>query len=242
MFSPHQGAVSLTFDDGRSTQLEHAIPILDQLDLRGTFYLNPDGDDWRERLAPWWDVAQRGHEIGNHTTTHPAPRNLADVSQTSYDDMTIDEMAHEISEAQERLKEIAPDQQDWTFCYPCYTTDIGHGLGRQSYIPLIEKHFVAGRGGSEYGFGNIPEKIDLACAGGFACERMSAFEMIGLVEELAVGQHHWVMLIFHDISGDRLTTSEYDFRLLCEYIARRKDALWCDTVAAVARRIRDQRD
>ena len=65
------GAVSLTFDDGRASQLQRAIPILAEFDLRATFYLNPKGDDWLTALAPWREIARTGHEIGNHTIGHP---------------------------------------------------------------------------------------------------------------------------------------------------------------------------
>lgn len=241
MFSPHQGAISLTFDDGRSTQLEHALPIMNRLDLKGTFYLIPNGVDWRKKLSPWREVARRGHEIGNHSASHPRPPNHNSVEGVYYSDMTLESLESDISKAQSRLKEIAPTQEKWTFCYPCYHTDIGLGLSRKSYIPLIEKQFIAGRGIQEYGFANVPEKVDIACIGGCPCERMSAFEMIGMVEELAVGQKQWVVLVFHDINGDRLTTSKYDFQLLCEYIARRQDDLWCAPVASVACHIRRQR-
>ncbi|MGC8782600.1 MAG: polysaccharide deacetylase family protein [Anaerolineae bacterium] len=36
----HRGAVSLTFDDGRPSQLGRAVPILAEYGLTGTFYLN----------------------------------------------------------------------------------------------------------------------------------------------------------------------------------------------------------
>jgi hypothetical protein len=43
-----QAAISLTFDDGLRSQLEIAIPRLEERGLRGTFYLNPRGEDWLE--------------------------------------------------------------------------------------------------------------------------------------------------------------------------------------------------
>jgi peptidoglycan/xylan/chitin deacetylase (PgdA/CDA1 family) len=71
-----QAAVSLTFDDGMRSQLEVAVPLLNDRGLRATFYLNPRGtmpesDDWRERWAAWKKVAEQGHELGNHSLTHP---------------------------------------------------------------------------------------------------------------------------------------------------------------------------
>ncbi|MDP7399235.1 MAG: polysaccharide deacetylase family protein [Lentisphaeria bacterium] len=241
-FAPQHGAVSLTFDDGRPTQLEHAVPVMDRLDLRGTFYLVPSGDDWRERLEPWCDVARSGHEIGNHTVSHPAPGNLYAVSTACYDELTLDDMERDIREAQARLEQIAPHQEAWTFCYPCYHTDVGTGSRRQSYIPLVNGMFAAGRGADQYGFGNLPDRVDIACIGGLACERMTADEMIGLVEELAIRQGHWVVFVFHDISGNQLSTAERDFRQLCEYIADRKDSLWCAPLVEVAVKIRESRE
>ncbi len=69
---PHgcEGAVSLTFDDGAQSQLDRAIPILNEHNLKATFYLNPRGD-WKTRLASWREVALAGHEVGNHTVNHP---------------------------------------------------------------------------------------------------------------------------------------------------------------------------
>ena len=52
-----RGAVSLTFDDGLPSQFDRAIPILNDHGLCATFYLNPAGGDWRDRLAPWRTVS-----------------------------------------------------------------------------------------------------------------------------------------------------------------------------------------
>ena len=241
-WEPYQGVVSLTFDDGRPTQLEHAIPMMDAHGLRGTFYLCPGGDDWRERLEPWVAVAQRGHEIGNHTISHPSPRNLSPETGRAYDDLDLGEIEREIVSARERLGEIAPHQTAWTFCYPCYHTHVGFGPTRQSYIPVVEKHCVAGRGKGEYGQGNCPDAVDLGFVYGLPCERMSAWEMIGLVEDLAVGKGRWVVLVFHDISGDRLSTSRFDFEQLCAYLERRRDVVRCAPVIDVAVEIRASRE
>ena len=71
-----KGAVSLTFDDGIVTQLDNAIPLLDTQDLKGTFYLNPGkGDRWKTLLPRWQEASQSGHEMGNHTCSHPCSCN-----------------------------------------------------------------------------------------------------------------------------------------------------------------------
>jgi hypothetical protein len=236
-WAPCCGAVSLTFDDGMPSQRKKAIPEMDKRGLRGTFYLFPQGNDWRGSLSPWKAVAAAGHEIGNHTLSHLCPGSLLG-QRGGLEDRTLEEVEADILAAQERLVEIAPHQKEWTFCYPCYSTFVGRGAGRQSYVPVIAKHFLAGRGGGEYGFGNVPAVMDLACLAALATDRMSGFEMIGLVEELtSMGQ--WVVLVFHEIDGNRLTVGSYDFNMLLNYLHRRRDAIWTAPVVEIARKIAD---
>ena len=109
-------------------------------------------------------------------------------------------------------------------------------LGR----PLIAKHFLAGRGEAEYGFGNHPEFIDIACVGGIRVERMSGFEMIGLVEELT-WRGLWVILAFHDINGVRLSVQSEDFLLLLNYLKRNEKTIWTAPIRDVAQKIIDQK-
>ena len=234
-FGGFRGAVSLTFDDGRPSQLDLAIPAMNARQLRGTFYLNPDGSDWRERLAPWQAVAASGHEIGNHTISHICPENISG-SPGGLEDMSLEQIESDILAAQERLVQIAPQQRQWTFCYPCYATFVGRGHSRQSYVPVIAKHFLAGRGGGEYGFANNPALVDLACFAGIATDRMSGFEMIGLVEQLT-WEGRWVVLVFHDIDGSRLTVGSYDFNMLLDYLQRKVGEIWTAPAVEVAARI-----
>ncbi len=238
-WAPYRGAVSLTFDDGHESQLQEAIPAMDRAKIKGTFYLNPTGENRLEDMTPWREIARCGHEIGNHTLSHTCSNNLWG-GRGGLEDKTLDEIEADILAAQERLVELAPHQKDWTFGYPCYDTFVGKGTKRQSYVPLVAKHFLAGRGGGEYGFANHPEVADLACLASTSVTRMSGFEMIGLVEGLACGGQ-WVILVFHEIDGSRLTTGSYDFKILLDYLERRSEEIWAAPVAAVAGKITEVR-
>jgi hypothetical protein len=66
---------------------------------------------------------------------------------------------------------------------------------------------------------------------------MSGFEMIGLAEEIVVNRGHWLILVFHDIDGSRLTTASYDFSMLLEHLQRRSNVIWTAPVGEVAARI-----
>ncbi len=235
LWGPYRGAVSLTFDDGDRSQLEKAIPALNTRKVRGTFYLHPGGKQWRQRLSPWQEVAARGHEIGNHTLSHTCSDNFSGALG-GLEEKTTEEIEEDILAAQERLVQLAPHQEHWTFAYPCYSTFVGRGKLRMSYVPLIAKHFLAGRARGEYGFANHPGVVDLSCVWGLATERMSGFEMIGLVEELTF-KGLWVVLAFHEIDGRRLTVGSHDFCMLLDYLEREKDRIWTAPIVEVAKKI-----
>lgn len=74
----HRAAVSLTFDDADSVQLDKAVPELNKRHLRATFFLTISKltriDDWRR-------VQRQGHEIGNHSVSHEHPATLTKVGE-----------------------------------------------------------------------------------------------------------------------------------------------------------------
>jgi len=92
----YEGAVSLTFDDGMRSQLEVALPILAENGLRATFYVNSRGPDWRGLLAPWKAVAEAGHEVGNHTVSHPCSCAFKESRADCLETMTLDDMEREV--------------------------------------------------------------------------------------------------------------------------------------------------
>jgi peptidoglycan/xylan/chitin deacetylase (PgdA/CDA1 family) len=242
-----EGAVSLTFDDGSQSQLEIAVPILEEHGLTGTFYINPRGDDWKQRLAPWCEVALAGHEIGNHSISHICSRNFGWGARKTLETTTLDEMEADVLEAERRLKELTPEQPVRTFCYPCYQDYVGEGATRQSYVPVIAKHFPAARGTGEAP--NHPALTDLhyltsATIAGW----MPGSELCELAEA-AVRQGRWLIMVFHGLQNEprspRVPGSSYhsppvsanDFRELCQYLDADRDRIWTAPVITIAQRI-----
>jgi peptidoglycan/xylan/chitin deacetylase (PgdA/CDA1 family) len=62
-------ALSLTFDDARLTQIDKGIPLLDKYGVKATFYVSPGS--MLKRLEGWKKAVSSGHDIGNHSITHP---------------------------------------------------------------------------------------------------------------------------------------------------------------------------
>jgi peptidoglycan-N-acetylglucosamine deacetylase len=231
-----RGAVSLTFDDGTRTQRELGVAILDEYRLRGTFYVNPRGTtpsaaDWREAMAPWAAVARAGHELGNHTLTHPAPRSMhPEPFEPCFETMSLGDIEYEIVEAERRLTELTGIAQR-TFAYP-YTVDyVGEGPTQQSYAPVVARHFAAARNGQNTL--NYFPTCNLHCLWAMVCWRHSAAEMIGWADR-AAHSGAWLIYMFHGIGGEHLSVAEADFRDLCAYLARPANGLWVAPVVEVA--------
>ena len=230
------GAVSVTFDDGRVSQLQKAVPILAEFDLRATFYVNPTGDDWLAALAPWREIARAGHEIGNHTISHPCSKALFDdPNLRCLESMTLAEIEADIVEASRRLREGIPEQTEFSFCYPCYQEHVGEGLTRQSYVPVVARHFIAGRGQGERGH-NIPATCDLAYLYSWKAEFLTAPTLVGMAEQAAT-LCRWTIFTIHGIDDGHLPLSEVAFRELCGFLAGQRTRIWTAPVVEVAKRI-----
>ncbi len=234
----YRAAVSLTYDDGNDTQLNYAAPEMERLGFRGTFYLSCGRDDWRERLEPWVRVHEAGHEIGNHTVGHTCSRNFRDEpGAPGLESMTLADIEADVLEAQRRLGELFP-RAERSFAYPCYMTHVGAGEDRQSYVPVIARHFIAGRGYGEYGFSNSPHNCDLACLWSTPIEHMRGEQIVGLMD-LNLRRGRWLILTMHNIGGARLGTAPTEFGRMLEWLDDHRDEVWVAPVATVAEHLRD---
>lgn len=63
-----QKAVALTFDDGPTDKVELLLPLLDRYHVKATFFLI--GNELEKNPDRGRQIAQAGHQIGNHTYSH----------------------------------------------------------------------------------------------------------------------------------------------------------------------------
>ena len=234
-------AVSLTFDDGLTSQLRIAVPLLNQFDLRGTFYLNPRGE-WRRSLAPWREVFESGHEIGNHSLSHLCSCNYSGKPDSrGLENVSLKDIEEDLVEAQRRLSEVFPEQKSWTFAYPCYQEFVGYGEKRKSYVPIVARYFIAARGiGVSKRLANSPLACDLHYLWSWPVERLSGAEMIGYVMR-TYAQGRWGILTFHGINEGHLSVSDVDFRELLDFLGSYRDRIWVAPIVEVAEYIREWR-
>ncbi len=221
------GAVSLTFDDGLDSQLENAMPLLDQAQIRGTFYVNPGRSyAWDRQLPHWQQAAQRGHEIGNHTERHPCSCNFAFDDCFCLEKLSLDDLASTIDAAESQLDELFPQQQGRrSFCYPCYQSYVGSGVNRQSYVPLVAERFSGARGGGERA--NHPLLIDLSYTWALDVQGKSGREMIDFVD-YATRDGLWVVLCMHGVGAEHLAIETEALAELTSFLHECRQRIWAD--------------
>jgi peptidoglycan/xylan/chitin deacetylase (PgdA/CDA1 family) len=190
-----RAAVSLTYDDGLNSQLDNVIPELDRRGLKATFFLTEENIREGRRLSDWERVAAAGHEVANHTVTHPCA--LGHLQPEAFARGEVDQM-------EGFLDANFPADRTRTFAYPCGYLGIGRGDRRERYAryrQILERDgVVCARTTS--GRPNRPEQVlgDRFNLHGF--EPTDDADMVAparryLGQTLAEGS--WAILVFHEV-------------------------------------------
>ena len=188
-----RAAVSLTYDDGLNSQLDNAVPELKRLGMKATFFLTEDNAHWR--LADWEALARDGHEVANHTMTHPCA--LSGYSAGRFEHSEIDRM-------EGYLDSHFGTDRERTFAYPCGYLGLGQGDRRERfarYRRILERDsVVAARTTS--GGPNRPSQVvsDPLHLHAFepTYEGDTVAPAVRYLNE-TVAQGGWAILVFHDV-------------------------------------------
>jgi peptidoglycan/xylan/chitin deacetylase (PgdA/CDA1 family) len=224
-------AVALTYDDALDVHLDHAIPVLDSLKLKATFYLIGSSSVVVNRMNEWRNIAKKGHELGNHSLFHPCDRSLpgrrfvtADNDLSKY---TLARTIKEIRACNTLLKAI--DGEDArTFAYPCGDMKIGDSL----FYPLLAKDFVGARG-VNFGLPEI-DKIKLDNINSFVIINQTAAEMIEAVKK-AASSHSLLVFLFHGVGGGHsLDVNLKEHNKLLYYLKQNEKQIWIAPLFEVA--------
>ncbi|MBI4027365.1 MAG: polysaccharide deacetylase family protein [Verrucomicrobia bacterium] len=235
--SGKRAAVSLTFDDARLSMTDRAIPILDAHGVKATFYVTTYKVE--ERLDGWRRAVANGHEIGNHTQTHPCSGNFRGCRSNPLEEYTLERIESDIAQANESIKRML-DVQTQTFAYPCGQKFVGRGEMTQSYVPIVSKNFIAGRGFRDEA-PNDPSYCDLAQIYGVDSDRQS-FDQLKKWIDQALRDGGWLVFVAHEV-GDMAfqTMPAHVLEEVCRHCQDPANGLWIDTVAAIAGHVRETR-
>lgn len=232
-----RAAISLTFDDARLSQVDAGLPILDKYGVKATFYVSPDGV--KERLEGWRQAVKNGHEIGNHTVTHPCTGNYAFSKDNALEDMTLADIKREIVEADRILGELL-GVKPTSFAYPCCQTFVGRGQNVKTYVPMVAKRFLTARMGGD-DTGNNPLVCDLSQLMAGGSDDMT-FEKVKPLIDQAVAEGRWLILCGHEVGDPGFQiTSTATLDAICRYATDPANGLWIDTVSRIGRYVSDNR-
>ena len=230
-------AVSLSFDDARPSQIDVGLPLFDRFGARVTFFVNPPR--MMGRLAGWKKAAAEGYEIGNHTNTHPCSGNFAWSRRNAVENYTPAMIEAQMDGANAEIERLL-GVKAVTFAYPCGGKTIGRGEATQSYVPLVARRFLVGRGFRDES-ANDPGFCDLSQVLGVESDGLSFDQMKAAVVE-AARTGGWLVLAGHEIgAGGRQTTLVPALEQFLHYAQDPANGVWLDTVEKVARYIRARR-
>lgn len=229
-----QAAISLTYDDGVDSGLDHAIPDLEKAGFRGTFYLPIGNSRVVSRKNDWKNAFLNGHEIGNHTIRHPCrgpghAHNLANYSPIA--------IRKEILSAATWLNQHIGVDNYRTFAYPCGHVAIGDPPDEGSFSSAVRAcHFaarLAGGGINDPSFvATNPLRIKAAVISYPHGRDIEPF--IEYCDE-AAKISGWAVIVFHGIGDQWLTTERVVHQGLIERLQNKR--FWVAPLKEVARYI-----
>lgn len=189
-------AVVITYDDGYDQQLDNALPLLDSLGLKATFYISAYNQAVKTRMGEWEKAAGNGHELGNHTLYHPCIGGTGrEWVKPEYDlrNYTATRMVDEIKMENVFLQTV-DGKTKRTFAFTCGDTKAG-GV---DFSDQIKNDFVALR--SVRNEMHKINEVDLNNVDCYMVNNTSAEEMIGWVKK-AMETNSLMVILFHGVGG-----------------------------------------
>lgn len=224
-------ALSLTFDDGRASQVQGGTELLDQYGVKATFFVMPSSVE--KNLDGWKKAKASGHEIGNHSLNHPCSGNFEWARSKALENYSMKQMRQELVESINNIEKLL-GVKPTVFAYPCGQTFIGRGKSTKSYVPIVAGLFTLGRGWLDEA-PNDAAYCDFAQLTGMEMDGKNFDEILGILEK-AKQSHHWVVLAGHEMGESGLQTTRLSMlRQLIAYAQNPANGIWIAPIGEVAK-------
>ncbi|MEZ4776842.1 MAG: polysaccharide deacetylase family protein [Bacteroidia bacterium] len=232
-----KAAISLTFDDARLSQIDRGLDFFETNGVKATFYLSTFSMD--KRPDGWKKAVAQGHEIGNHSLTHPCSGNFVWSREKALENFDLEKMQFELDESNRLIYDLLGVMPE-SFAYPCGQKFIGRGEQTQSYIPLIARTFTSGRGFKDE-TGNDPSFCDPAQLTGVDMDEHDFEEILPYITS-ATESGQWLVFAGHEIgdSGAQTTRVAMLERLIA-YAQNPENGIWLAPVKEINTYIARQR-
>jgi sialate O-acetylesterase len=226
--------VVITYDDAINQHLDNAIPVLDSLGLKATFYLTAFSASMQTRLNDWKKLAVNGHELGNHTLYHPCigGKGREWVSK-EYDlsNYTVKRMVDETRMTNLFLQAL-DGKTNRTFAFTCGDMKIGDS----SFINAMKNDFVAARA-----VRNQMHKINEVDLYNVDCYMVNGETGTQIIEwtKKAIETNSLLVILFHGVGGgNALNVSIPAHREFLQYLKKNEKDIWIAPMLEVAEYIK----
>ncbi len=231
-----KAAVVITYDDAINEHLDNAVPILDSLGLKATFYITAFSTAVQGRLMEWKNLAQKGHELGNHTLYHPCVGGAGrEWVSKEYDlnNYTVKRMENEIRMTNIFLRAL-DGKTSRTFAFTCGDMKIEDSF----FIKGLKNDFVAARAvRAEMHKMNDVDLYDMDC---YMVNGETSGQMIEWVKK-AVQNNSLLVILFHGVGGGNgLNVAVKEHREFLFYLQKNEKDIWIAPLLDVALYIKDR--
>ncbi|HEY6504992.1 MAG TPA: polysaccharide deacetylase family protein [Chitinophagaceae bacterium] len=227
-------AVVITYDDAINQHLDNAIPVLDSLGLKATFYITAFSNSMQTRLNDWKKLSANGHELGNHTLYHPCIGGKGrEWVKPEYDmnNYTVGRMIDETRMTNLFLQAL-DGKTKRTFAFTCGDMKIGDS----SFINPMKNDFVAARAVRNQ-MHKINE-IDLYNVDCYVVNGETGAQMIEWVKK-AIETNSLLVILFHGVGGGNgLNVSLQAHREFLQYLKQNEKDIWIAPMLDVAEYIK----
>nr|MBI1232381.1 polysaccharide deacetylase family protein [Cytophagales bacterium] len=231
-------AISLSFDDARTSNPTLGVSLLDEFGVKATFFVVPSAV--QRNLEGWKKAAANGHEMANHSIQHPCSGNFVWSRNRALEDYTLGRMRTELMQANAEIESLL-GVTPVVYAYPCGLTFIGKGEYTQSFVPLISEMFLAGRGWLDEAPVD-PFYADMAQLTGMKMDNMEFEEILPIITS-ASENGQWLVLAGHETneSGNQ-TTYLRMLRQLLAYANDPENGIWIAPIGTVAHYVKEKRE
>jgi len=227
-------AVVLTYDDAIDQHLDNAVPVLDSLKLKATFYITAFSTSMQNRLTEWKKLAAKGYELGNHTLYHPCDATVSGRSwvqpETDLSKYTVKRMENEMRMTNLFLQSL-DGKTKRTFAFTCGDMKIGDS----SFINGMRKDFVAARA-----VRNEMHKINEVDLYNTDCYMVNnnSFEEMKQWVDKAMETNSLLVILFHGVGGgNALNVSLDNHRKILSYLKQNEKNIYIAPMLEVAEHI-----
>ncbi len=213
-------AISYTFDDGCAGQFTKAIPIFDEAGYKLTLFTI---SSWIKDWTDLKNAALSGHEVANHTDTHP---NLTG--------MAVDKQEAELKTCNDLINLNVTNQQCLTMAYPYCV---------KGNDALHKKYFIVARGCQGFIEGKTPG--DMMNVSSIMCGAVGSVKLVkdfkGKADQ-AANQKGWLVYLIHGIDNDGgySPLSSDTLKASLQYLKANDAKFWVSTFGNIGRYVKER--